>query len=206
MSKAELLYATNNPGKVTEVRTFLGESDIRLLTPKDLEREIEVEETGRTLEENALLKAWAYHRIAPEGSIVMGDDTGLEIEALGGEPGVHVRRWRDGKTRMTDAEVKEYTLERMKDVPPGKRGAQFRTVMALVFPDKGVIHLDGVLRGEIAEEPVDMDIEGFPFRGLFFVPEAGRYLGELEDLPEGQFLTHRQKAAQKVIDYLSHVS
>lgn len=197
---AELLYATNNPGKLDEVGKYL-EGIIELKSPKDFSIDLDVEETGTTLEENALLKAQAYREVAPPESIVMTDDTGLEIDALDGEPGVHVRRWKDGQTRMTDEEIIDYCLKRMKAVPAGKRGAQFRTVIALALSDGSTELFDGTLRGEIAEKPLDIKPEGFPFRGLMYVPEAECYLGELERSPRS-VLTHRQKAVRKAVDWL----
>src|SRR3989338_3568720 len=101
MFSKTILYATTNPGKIFEVDRLLKAYGIKMVSPKDLGLDIEVEEAG------------------------------LEIEALNGEPGIHVRRWRDGKTRMTDQETIDYCLYKMKNVPKGKRGARFRTVIAL---------------------------------------------------------------------------
>lgn len=106
-----LFYATTNPGKIFEVGKFLKPFGIDLLGPRDLGLSIEVSEEGSTLEENALLKTHAYLNSGVEYP-VLADDTGIEIDALGGEPGIHVRRWKDGKTRMTDQDVIEYCLER----------------------------------------------------------------------------------------------
>ena len=202
MQNAELLYATTNPGKLQEVATYLG-AELPITSPKDLGIELEVEETGETLEENALLKARAYRAKASDEMIVMADDTGLEIDALNGEPGVKVRRWLDGVNDATDDEIIKYCLECMKDVPAGERGAQFRTVIALALPDGEEKLFDGKLRGEIAERELDHEPwKGFPFRGLFYLPEEGKYLGELEDAPDTERLTHRQKAVQKAADWL----
>ncbi len=197
----ELLYATNNPGKLDEVGTFLRDL-MPIESPKGLGIRIEVEETGATLEENALLKARAFRAEAPPEIIVMADDTGLEIDALGGEPGVKVRRWLDGKTEATDEQIITHCLERMRGIPKGERAAQFRTVIALIPPDGSERLFDGTLRGEIAEEALPLRMPGFPFRGLFFVTEAGKFLGELEDAPEQAVLTHRQAAVQKAVDWL----
>ncbi len=198
--KPEILYATTNPGKLGEVKKYLG-SEITVVSPRERGLDIEVDETADTLEENALLKARAFHQASPS-DLVMGDDTGLEIDALGGEPGVHVRRWKDGQTRLSDEEIIEYCLERLKGVPPGQRGAQFRTVIALVTPEGEEHTFDGILRGEMVTEPLDLRIEGFPFRGLFYVTEANCYLGELEDKPDTNVLTHRQRAVRNTVDWL----
>lgn len=203
MPKPELFYATNNPGKLGEVSTFLG-GDWPVESPQSLKEKIEVEESGETLEENALIKARAFRAVAPPEMIVMADDTGIEIDALGGKPGVKTRRWKDGVTEMKDEEMVRHCLELLKDVPEGERGAQFRTVIALILSDGSEELFDGTLRGEIA---TDLDYalahleEGFAFRGLLYIPEAGRFLGELEDAP-GSVLTHRQAAVQKAVEYL----
>ena len=131
-----VLYATTNPGKLFEVGKFLNPFGIELLGPKDLGLSIDVSEEGNTLEENALLKARAYIDEGIEYP-VLADDTGVEIDALGGEPGIHVRRWKDGKTRMSDQEIIDYCIMRMQGIPRGKRTAQFRTVIAVGIPETG---------------------------------------------------------------------
>ena len=158
----ELFYATNNPGKKFEVSRHLEFSGIKVVTPDDLNITIDVPETGNTLEENAELKTKAYARLLPD-MLILSDDTGLEIDSLNGEPGVHVRRWRDGETRMTDREVIDYCIERMKGIPSDKRGAQFRTVLALGVPGGKIEFFDGKLRGVILEKPSVLRVEGFPF-------------------------------------------
>lgn len=101
MSK-KLLYATTNPGKIFEVGKLLKFYGIEIISPKDLKIEIDVPEIGKTLEENVQLKAEAYLKVVDYNIVVMSDDTGAEIDALNGEPGIHVRRWKDKKTAMTD--------------------------------------------------------------------------------------------------------
>lgn len=111
----EVLYATNNPGKISEISKFLEHNGIKVVSPKDLGIDLDVPETGDSLEENAKLKVKAYLEVS-NGRIVLADDTGLEIDALGGKPGIHVRRWKDGQTRMSDEEIIEYCLDQMKNV------------------------------------------------------------------------------------------
>ncbi len=172
----ELLYATNNPGKVIEISKLLNFNEIRVVCPKDLGIELDVPETGNTLEENATLKVEGFRKVVDE-MLILADDTGLEIDALDGEPGIHVRRWRDGEIRMTDQEIIDYCLERMKDVPKELRGAQFRTVLALGQPNGTIETFEGILRGVILEKPADIRVEGFPFESLFFVTEWNMLLG-----------------------------
>ena len=140
-----LLYATTNPGKLMEVSKHLGPHGIVLVSPTQVGMAIEVEETGQTLEENAVLKVKAYLERVPN-LVVMADDTGVEIDALGGDPGIHVRRWRDKQTPLSDQGVIDYCMERMRGVPTGQRGAQFRTVIAIGVPGGAIELFDGVLR------------------------------------------------------------
>ena len=198
---AELLYATNNPGKIIEVSKLLEHNGIEVVSPKDLGIELDVPETGNTLEENATLKAKAFLELS-DRRVVLSDDTGLEIDSLNGEPGIHVRRWKDGQTRLSDEEVIAYCMERMSEIPKDQRGAQFRTVLVLATPDGHTEIFDGILRGEILEHPADIRVEGFPFESLFYIPEWNMLLGEVHQLKasekEGR-LNHREKALQKAI-------
>ena len=132
----KLLIATTNPGKLTEIKRFLGDLPIELVGLKDIGIADTVEETGKTFEENAILKANYYYK--KSGLPTLADDGGFEIDALGGEPGVRSHRWIDGTKESTDEELIEYTLLRLKDVPLQGREAQLRLVVAYVTPDGGV--------------------------------------------------------------------
>jgi XTP/dITP diphosphohydrolase len=199
-----LLYATRNPGKLMELRALAETMDLTIAAPEDFGLDVDVPEDGATLEENAIQKALAYQQ-ALHGAdvVVLGDDTGVEIDALDGEPGIHVRRWNG--TRMTDEAIIEYCMLRMQGVPAGQRGAQFRTVFAIAAPG-GVLELvDGTLRGDILEQPDPLRIEGFPFESVFFVPEWGRLLGELYSLPPAEkacCVTHRERALRQALPRL----
>ncbi len=204
MPISELVYATNNPGKVFEVSRHLEPTGIAVRSPKDFGVSVEIDESGTTLEENSLLKAQALHTALPD-SVILSDDTGLEIDALDGEPGVFVRRWKDHVHEMTDEEIIEYVLERMKDVPSAQRGAQFRTVITLMWPDGHSQQVDGILRGEILLEPAPIHIPGLPFEGLFFVPEWGKLLGDTRQLSHEEkagFLSHRERAVEAALPFL----
>lgn len=197
----ELLYATSNPGKIIEVSKLLEYNGIEVVSPKDLGIDLDVPETGNTLEENATFKAKTFLEVSG-GRVVLSDDTGLEIDSLNGEPGIHVRRWKDGQTKLTDEEVIDYCMEKMDGIPKEKRGAQFRTVLVLAAPDGKIETFDGILRGTILEKPADIRIEGFPFESLFFIPEWNMLLGQVYQLKaeekEGR-LNHRERALQKAI-------
>jgi XTP/dITP diphosphohydrolase len=200
----QLLYATTNPGKLFEVRKYLATCDIDLVSPVQVGITSEVEETGQTLEENARLKVMAYlARVS--NMIVMADDTGVEIDALHGEPGIHVRRWKDHHTPLSDQAVIDYCIERLRGVPKGQRGAQFRTVIALGRPGGTIECFDGILRGEIVETPAPLKLPGFPFETMFYVPEWGKLLGDIHELSleaRRGYLTHRERAVQKALPRL----
>ena len=206
-----MLYATSNRGKMMEVERLFGVYGVEVVSPRDLEIEMEVPETGKTLEENAAIKARAWRERLKslkgeraEGLIIMADDTGLEIDALGGEPGVKVRRWKDGVTPMSDEEIVAYCLERMQAIPPEARGAQLRIVITLVFPEsEEVEYFDGRLRGLILMEPRGEMTKGLPFEILFYVPEWEKVLGDVRRLPDEEkmkYATHREIATEKALE------
>lgn len=204
-----LLYATTNPGKIMEVSKHLAAYGLTLLAPAQVGLTLDVEETGTTLEDNAVLKAEAYRALAPD-LVVMADDTGVEIDALHGEPGIHVRRWHDKRTAMSDEAIITYCMDRMQGIPSAQRGAQMRTVIALGIPGGGVELFDGTLRGTIVETPAALRYPGFPFETLFYVPAWGQLLGDIhalsaeEKLRQG-YLTHRERAIQKALPRLQEL-
>lgn len=199
-----LLYATSNPGKIMEVRKVLDDLGLDLLAPRDLGLTLDVPEEGRTLEENARAKALAYlDALAAQGRrdiVVLADDTGVEIDALSGEPGIHVRRWAGYP--MTDEAIIALCMARLAGVPLDRRGAQFRTVIALGAPGGPIECFNGTLCGVIVEQPAPLRIPGFPFEAIFYVPEWGRLLGEVHALPAGQkraYGTHRERAVRRAL-------
>jgi len=197
--KNELLYATNNPGNKSEVAKQLSFLNIEVATPDMFGIDIDVPETGNSLEENAIIKAEAFSSLAKD-ILVLSDDTGLEIDALHGEPGIHVRRWKDHQSRMTDQEIIDYCIEKMQGIPLDQRGAQFRTVLALKIPGGEIELFEGILRGYILEEPSTFRVEGFPFESLFFVTEWNLLLGDARQLPvesKQHLLNHRERALSK---------
>src|SRR3989339_1727442 len=157
-----IVYATTNPGKFTEVSKLFAGHGVTIKSPADYQVKIDVAETGTSLEENAILKAEAYRDAIKDNVIVLGDDTGLEIDALGGEPGIKVRRWKGYK--MTDDEIIAYAMERLKDVPETKRTAHFRTVIAVAKRGEETRTFSGILPGRIVTEPHPYREEGLPFQ------------------------------------------
>jgi len=199
-----LVYATGNLGKFGEVKKILAHHGLTLHSPQDLGVEIEVEESGKTLEDNARLKADAYAAALPPDCVVVGDDTGVEIEALGGEPGIYVRRWVGRE--MSDQEIIGHCLARLAGIPRERRTARFRTVLAVVV--SGATRLfTGTLSGHIVQEPIPLRIPGFPFESLFYADEFRLMLGDMHQLPLTErlaqnILTHRERAFLKALPFL----
>lgn len=197
----EVLYATNNPGKIDEVSKLLKYDGIQVVSPKDLNINLEVPEIGDSLKENALLKAKAFSKVS-NGRLVLADDTGLEIDSLNREPGIYIRRWKDHKTKMTDDEIIDYCLDLMKNIPLKERGAQFRTVIVLAQLDGTVDMAEGILRGIIQEKVNSIRVEGFPFESLFYVSNWKMILGKQHQLAvseKKEKLNHREIALKKMI-------
>jgi XTP/dITP diphosphohydrolase len=192
-----VLYATTNPAKFSEVQRLFIPHSVSVLSPSHLNQNLEIDEPFTTLEENAVTKAKAYIEQGI-GMVVMADDAGLEIDALDGEPGVHVRRWKDGQTRMADEEIVQYTLDRLRDVPDGQRGAQFRVVAAVAREGQDIRTFEGVLRGVILQQPQEeFIVEGYPFESIFWVPEWQMVLGEFhqrQDLDRSTHASARERA------------
>lgn len=192
----KLLYATSNPGKQKEVAKFLGLHNINIITPQELRIDIDPDESGNSLEENATIKVEAYRKILKDPHIIiMADDTGIEIDALDGEPGIHVRRWKG--YRMEDEEIIEYCMQRMRLITKSKRGAQFRTVIAINSSKTEIF--DGILHGEITDKPIKLRMKGFPFESIFYINEYNKMLGDIHQMSiaekiDQDFLSHREKA------------
>lgn len=197
MPKSKLLIATHNPAKLSEIKYFLKDLNLKLVTLKDLGITEDVEEDGETFAENAVKKAKYYAE--KSGLPTIADDGGLEIDHLDGEPGVHSRRWISGK-RASDEELIEHTLKLLTNVTGKKRGAQLRAVVALCLPNGKVHTAEGKIRGIIMEKPyTGKRWEGFPFRSLFYIPEIDKYYNPEELTKEEEIrYNHRGRALQKL--------
>lgn len=189
MVEPTCLLATRNPAKQRELLPLLADLPVRWLTLADWPDAPEVEETGSTFEENALLKARFYATWS--GLPALADDGGLEIDALGGEPGVRSRRWLGDED--DDEALIAYTLERMRGVPPEQRGAQFRVVLALAWPNGTHVLSTGAIRGVISSVPSPRRDPGFPYRAVFWLPEVGKFYLDLT-AAEHEQLNHRRAA------------
>ncbi len=185
----KLLIATNNPGKVREYQDILRDlfPGVALLTLDQAGITHDVEETGKTFEANARLKAAAYAQLS--GLPVIADDSGLVVDALGGFPGVRSARWAG----PTDADRNRRLLARLEAVPWEQRGARFVCVAVCRLPDAREVVGRGEVRGVIGYEP--RGAHGFGYDPLFVLPELGRTLAELPGDEKNQ-LSHRGRAAR----------
>lgn len=186
------MLATTNLGKVSEFRFLLGQwerwRDVDLLTPGDWPGPLpSVAETGTTFVENARLKAAALS--AATGLPALADDSGLCVDALGGEPGLHSARWAGEDA--TDADRNARLLARLSGVSAEKRTAHYVCVVSLAWPDGKSVEAEGVCEGWILDAP--RGANGFGYDPLFFVPEFGRTAAELTAGEKSQ-ISHRARA------------
>jgi XTP/dITP diphosphohydrolase len=186
----KLLVATRNPGKVKEYRDILAELPVEITWLEAEGITLEVEETGISFEENALIKATTYARVS--GLLTWADDSGLEVDALGGWPGVASAR--HAGVNATDAERTQILLQRLEGVPYEKRAAVFRCVVALATPDGHSWTANGASSGVITETPQGHG--GFGYDPVFFVPKYQRTYAQLDPLEKNE-LSHRGRAARK---------
>jgi len=191
----KLLLASNNPGKIQEMHALLQDVSVEIVTPADLGIEMEVKETGHTYAENAARKAVALAR--ESGLLSLGDDSGLEVEALGGAPGLYSHRFSPNPG-ATDADRRAYLLEQLQGHPQPWR-AKFHCTLALATP-KGEIHLsEGECLGEII--PEDRGQNGFGYDPIFLITEMGQTMAELS-MEEKNQVSHRARAVRAAIPVL----
>ena len=190
-----IVIATNNKGKVDEIKALLEGLGLVLLSPADLELVLEVAENGKTYAENAVKKAMAFAQAS--GIIALGDDSGLEVDALGGQPGLHSHRFCP-IPNATDADRRNYLLERLGD-KPRPWTAIFRATVAIALPSGMVKLATGKCEGEII--PDERGSNGFGYDPIFFIPELGHTMAEL-DMNEKNRLSHRARAIQNAIPLL----
>ncbi|HLH62995.1 MAG TPA: XTP/dITP diphosphatase [Ktedonobacteraceae bacterium] len=185
----DLLLATTNVHKLEEFRAMCADLPYRLLSLQDIQLHMDVEETGSTFAENAELKARAYAEAS--GLLTLADDSGLEIDALGGAPGVFSARFAGRDTSYQ--ERFRLILERLEGLPLEQRGARFRCVIALAEPSGYTRIVEGAIEGVIADEP--RGANGFGYDPIFLVPELGKTTAELEPGDKNR-ISHRGRAAQ----------
>ncbi|MBQ2741998.1 MAG: RdgB/HAM1 family non-canonical purine NTP pyrophosphatase [Oscillospiraceae bacterium] len=195
----EFIIATNNKKKLREMGAILGKLGVRALSLAEAGIESDAKETGTTFEENSRIKALAAMRVAKLPAIA--DDSGLEVDALGGEPGVYSARYGGDKCR-DDVERYEYLLENMKNVPDGERQARFVSVITCVFPDGREISARGEIEGEILRAPHGEG--GFGYDPIFFVPDEGMTTAEMTQERKNE-ISHRAKSLRIMAEKLEEV-
>ena len=195
----KLLIATHNPGKKKEIVEFLSTFPVKLLTLSDVDITADVVEDGKTYLENSLKKAVFYADLS--GLPAIADDGGLEIDHLGGEPGIHSRRWL-GYT-ATDEELMDHIQKVSLELPDNKRTAKFVTVVTLALPSGKTWSKKGVVEGIIAKKPLLKKSKGYPYRSFFFLPELNKYYFETElTQEEKQKYNHRKIAINQLLNTL----
>ncbi|MGD8406215.1 MAG: RdgB/HAM1 family non-canonical purine NTP pyrophosphatase [Anaerolineales bacterium] len=201
--KLKLLIATNNKGKLNEIRAILKDLQIQLVSPVDIGLDQEVEEDGQTYAENAAKKALAFSQAS--GLTSLADDSGLEVDALGGKPGLHSNRFGPPIARelgRTDASRRAYLLEQLAGIPRPWT-ARFRATVAIVGPGRSVQLAEGICPGQII--PVERGSGGFGYDPIFLLDGLDKTMAEL-DMEEKNRLSHRGRAVRGAIPILIGLS
>lgn len=186
----KLLLATYNPGKAAEMQALLEDLSLELVTPQQMGVKLEVDEDGATYAENAALKARAFARAA--GILTLGDDSGLEVDALGGSPGLHSHRY-SSKPNASDADRRAMLLQRLDGKPRPWR-AHFHCAVCICTPEGELYFAEADCPGEII--PEERGENGFGYDPIFLLPNLGKTMAELE-MEEKNHLSHRALAVLK---------
>jgi XTP/dITP diphosphohydrolase len=194
-----LLLATTNPHKLDEFRALLASAPYALVDPRALGLDLDVEENGSTFAENAAIKALAWARAS--GMLALADDSGLEIDALGGAPGLYSARWA-GADVSYDVRNR-LIVSRLEGLPPAQRTARYRCAIAVADPERVRICVEGVLEGRIADTPRGSG--GFGYDPIFAVPDSGRTVGEMP-AAEKNHISHRARAAAAALPELARLA
>ena len=191
----KLIFATNNEGKVNEIRQILGDG-YEVYSLKDLDIHTDIVEDGKTFEENAQIKAKAICQQTNE--MVLADDSGFEVDYLGGEPGIYSARYlgEDTSYEIKNAEI----LKRCEQAKEEERTALFVCAIACAYPDGRMETTRGVIEGMLAYEPKGTN--GFGYDPIFYLPERGCTTGEMEP-EEKNKISHRGIALRKMVERLN---
>jgi XTP/dITP diphosphohydrolase len=195
MSMPRLLIATNNQGKIAEIKAILGETRFNLVTPAEIGLNLEVPEDGQTYAENASKKAAAFSQASHMAALA--DDSGLEVDALEGQPGIHSHRFCP-IPNATDADRRNYLLEKLRGIERPWT-ARFRATVAVAVPNGQIHTVAGICEGEII--PEERGHNGFGYDPIFYLPEMGRTMAELK-MEEKNRLSHRGRAVKNAVPIL----
>lgn len=190
-----LIFATGNKDKMKEIREILGDLPVEILSMKEAGIQADIEENGKSFEENALIKARAVCRLA--GEMVLADDSGLEIDYLNKEPGIYSARYMGEDTSY---HIKNSNLiQRLEGVPDQQRSARFVCAIAAAFPDGTVKTVRASMEGRIGYE--EKGENGFGYDPIFYLPEYGCSSAEIS-MEEKNKISHRGKALRAIKDEL----
>ncbi len=185
--KKRIVFATGNAGKVKEIQMIMADMGMEVVSMKEAGITIDIEENGKTYEENAMIKARAV--AAYTDDIVMADDSGLEIDYLNKEPGIYSARYMGEDTPYS---IKNnHLIERLNGVPDEQRTARFVCAIAAVLPDKTELTTRATIEGRIGYE--EKGSNGFGYDPIFYVPQFGKTTAELTEEQKNQ-VSHRGKA------------
>jgi XTP/dITP diphosphohydrolase len=192
------LVASKNQGKVKEMKALLAPLMIEIVSLDETPDAPEVPETGNTFVENAVIKATAYARYY--GLPAIADDSGLEVDALNGRPGIYSARFAG--ERASDDENNRKLMEMMRDFPDGDRGCRYVCAIAVASPERLLWTGEGVCKGRLLREPRGRN--GFGYDPYFYLAEFGQTMAELAPATKNR-ISHRAQAMSKLIDYLDRM-
>ena len=191
----KIIFATGNEDKMKEIRRILADPSLEILSLKDAGIHADIDENGKSFEENAMIKAEAISKMT--GEIVLADDSGLEIDYLNKEPGIYSARYAG--ENVTYADNNKKLLDVMADVPEEKRGAAFITAIAMILPDGQELTCQGLVRGKIAFDYCGEG--GFGYDPLFIHEETGHCYGDMTK-EEKNRISHRAAAVAEAKELL----
>lgn len=193
-----IIFATGNQGKMREIKAIMADTGAEVLSMKEAGISAEINENGNTFEENALIKARGVAAVLNDSAgIVLADDSGLEIDALGGEPGIYSARYLG---EDTDYDIKNTNLiQRLDGIPDEKRTARFVCAIAAVLPDGREFTVRAAIEGRIGYEQRGKG--GFGYDPIFYVPEFGKTTAEMT-AEEKNRVSHRGKALEQMKEVL----
>lgn len=204
-SMKDLLIATTNRAKFTEFGVLLRDFGLRLISLRDAGITTEAPEGAPTFAENARMKARFYFDIA--GIPTLADDGGLEVDALGGAPGVRSHRWLG--EGVDDRTMAEEVVRRMAGVEPARRTARLRAAAALIYKENGAMReamAEATLEGVIADRCYSEIRPGFPYRSVLYLPERGCYLAEVDEEDAAVNLSQRRISVGKLAPYFRSIA
>lgn len=193
-----IIFATSNEGKMKEIRMILADRNVEVVSLKEAGITAEIEETGTTFEENAIIKAKAIMELT--GDIVLSDDSGLEVDYMDKAPGVYSARFMGEDTSY---DIKnQYIIDQLKEAKEEERTARFVCVIACAFPSGEIVTRRGVIEGLIAHEIIGTN--GFGYDPIFYIPEYGCTTAELNPEQKNE-ISHRGKALKAMKEALAEM-